>query len=294
LWVVALEVPAAAGEIFAEAFAQIALTFSALEAGRGQRWRFEALIEEEPDRASLELVLGLAAAAAGCALPELSVAPLPARNWLADNRRQFPPTTAGRFFVHGSFFAGRPPAGRIAIALDAGLAFGSGTHETTRGCLLAIDRLARRKRFRHALDLGCGSGILAIGIAKLRQRPVMAVDNDPVALDVARANARRNGVARFVRPVLSNGLSASALRAGGRYDLVVANILARPLERLARALAHVRHGDGILILSGILACQAPGVLSAYRAQGLALKMRIGRGEWTTLVIGKAGPRRAPP
>jgi ribosomal protein L11 methyltransferase len=291
LWVVALEVPKAAGDRVADALTGLSESCSWFETGRGTLWRFEALLGAEPDRAALESLLAETLRAASLSLPEVMIARLPDKDWLAENRKQFPPVSAGRFFVYGSFFEGRVPPGRVAVELDVGLAFGAGTHESTRGCLLALDRLARRRRFRRPLDLGCGSGILAIAMARLWRVPVETADIDPVAVAVARDNARRNRLARLVRPVVSRGLRTKRLRRAAPYDLIVANILARPLERLAPTLARAGTRAGTLVLSGILAVQTPGVIAAYRAQGRALKGRIRLGSWETLVLGKAGPRR---
>jgi len=292
LWLLELEVPKAGGEVFADLFAGLSESFSCFETERGELWRFAAYFERKPDRAALVARSALAAAALGLAPPEVALRRLPARDWASENRRQFPPTSAGRFFIHGSFFGGAMPPGRTGISLDAGLAFGSGTHESTRGCLLAIDRLARRRRFRAPLDLGCGSGILALAMARLWRRPVAAADSDPVAVKVARANARRNGLAAFVHVLASDGLAARGLGKRRRYDLILANILARPLERLAPALARARRAGGVIVLSGILRHQVPGVLAAYRAQRLALERRIELGEWVTLILREAGPRRS--
>lgn len=290
VWAVTLEVPKEAGAVFAAAVAEQAGTFSWFDSADSAAWRFELLEPERPDRAALETRLALAAAAAGIARPALAIARLPDKDWLAENRGQFPPLSVGRFFIHGTYFQGRVPAGRIGLALDAGLAFGSGTHESTRGCLLAIDGLARGRRFHRPLDLGCGSGILALAIARRWGVPTVAADIDPVAVAVARANARRNGVARLVRPVVSDGLRARALRRSGPYDLIVANILARPLARLAPQMARLSARRGVVVLSGILAEQAAGVAAAYRAEGLAVRRRIQLGPWSTLVLGGAGPR----
>jgi len=286
LWTVSLEVPKAAGGAFDEAFAAIGEAYTCFNSGEDERnWRFEILLEgEAPARKALERLVARAAKRAGIARPEISIVRLPARNWLAENRTQFPPVAAGRFFVHGSYFKGPVPGGRIPLLLDAGLAFGSGTHESTRGCLLALSVLAQDRRARCPLDLGTGSGILAIAIARLWRVAVMAADIDPIAVDVARANVRRNGVARWVRPVVSDGLARRALRGRRRYDLIVANILARPLERMAPALARAAAPRAAIVLSGILTTQVPSVLSAYRSQGWALGRRIELGLWTTLVL----------
>jgi len=293
LWVVELEVPRAAGAVFADLLGGLADDFSCFESEGGASWRFAAYLERPPAEGELAARIALAAAAVGIAPPALTLGPLPARDWLAENRRQFPPVRAGRFFVHGTAFAGRVPPGCVALALDAGLAFGSGEHASTRGCLLALDRLwHRRRRVARSLDLGCGSGILALAMAKRWRGQVAAADIDPVAVAVARANARRNGVAAFVRAVRCDGAGRPVLGKGRRYDLILANILARPLARLAPALARARRRGGSVVLSGILASQAAGVVAAYRGQGLALARRITLGEWVTLVLGKSGaPRR---
>ena len=291
LWVVELEVPRAAGPVFADLLGGLADDFSCFESGAA--WRFAAYLAREPARGELAALTALAAAAAGIAPPAFTLGPLPARDWLAENRRQFPPVRAGRFFVHGTAFAGRVPPGCVALALDAGLAFGSGEHASTRGCLLALDRLARRRRrIARSLDLGCGSGILALAMAKRWRGRVVAADIDPVALAVARANARRNGVAAFVRTVRSDARGRPVLRKGRRYDLILANILARPLARLAPAIAQACRRGGRVVLAGILSSQSAGVLAAYRGQGVALERRIMLGEWVTLVLQKSGaPRR---
>jgi ribosomal protein L11 methyltransferase len=291
IWAVTLEVPKDAGALFAAAVADLTETFSWFDSADGAAWRLELLMQSRPDPAALEARLALAAAAAGVAPPGLAVERVPDKDWLAESRRKFPPLSVGRFFIHGAHFRGRIPAGRIGLALDAGLAFGSGSHESTRGCLLAIDRLARMRRVRKPLDLGCGSGILALAMARRWRVPTVAADIDPVAVTVARANARRNGAGRLVRTVASDGLRARALRRSGPYDLIVANILARPLARLAPQMARLSARGGVILLSGLLAVQAAGVAAAYRAQGFAVRWRIRLGEWVTIILGRAGPRR---
>ena len=291
IWAVTLEVPKDAGALFAAALVDLTETFSWFDSADGAAWRLELLMQLRPDPAALEARLALAAAAAGVAPPRLAVERLPDKDWLAESRRKFPPLSVGRFFIHGTHFRGRVPAGRIGLALDAGLAFGSGSHESTRGCLLAIDRLARMRRVRRPLDLGCGSGILAIAMARRWRVSTVAADIDPVAVMVARANARRNGAGRLVRTVASDGLRARALRRSGPYDLIVANILARLLARLAPQMARLSARGGVILLSGPLVVQAAGVAAAYRAQGFAAWRRIRLGDWVTIILGRAGPRR---
>ena len=247
-------------------------------------WRVEALAAAAPDRAALDAALTHAAHHAGLPPPPLVIAPLEARDWLGENRRAFPPTVAGRFFVHGASLVGVPPTGSVVLRLEAGRAFGSGHHQTTRGCLLALDALAKRRGFRRPLDLGCGSGILALAMARRWRVPVLAADVDPVALAVTRENARRNGVARLVRTVLSDGWRAAALRPPGRFDLVTANILAAPLRAMAPALARGLAPGGVAVLSGLLIRQEALVVTACRAAGLRLLRRVRLGDWSTLIV----------
>ncbi|MCC7049965.1 MAG: 50S ribosomal protein L11 methyltransferase [Alphaproteobacteria bacterium] len=289
--VIRLNVPAAAAQAFAEALENFAEAVSAFELAPGGEWKIEG-IGPEPDRGQLAMSLALAAAAAGIAEPPVTVEALPEVNWLAENRRSFTPLSAGRFLVHPSH--DRPLApGRIALCIDAGEAFGSGEHETTRGCLLAIDALgrrwprgrgvARRGRAGRALDMGCGTGILSLAMALLWRSPVLGIDLAPEAVRVARANAGINQAAVLMRAVHADGFRARLLR-GRRFDLVAANILQRPLVAMAPALArHLRRG-GRAILSGFYSDQAQAVIAAQRAQGLAPERRIVVGAWCTVVM----------
>jgi ribosomal protein L11 methyltransferase len=201
---------------------------------------------------------------------------------MSRRRHSKSPLAVGRYFVYGSHYAGAVPAGAHAITLDAGIAFGSGEHATTRGCLLALDRLARRRRVRRALDVGCGSGILAIGIARSWSARVVASDIDRDSVRVAAENVRRNAVGRRVRVGWSDGLARVRPLRG--YDVVVANILARPLCRLAGAIAGAVSPGGTVILSGLLAGQESEVRAAYRCRGLKLDRRIAIDGWRTLIF----------
>jgi ribosomal protein L11 methyltransferase len=250
----------------------------------------EWLVEAYTPAGLLDAVLGvrldLVAASCGGTILALSEEQIPERDWLAENRRAFPPQRIGRFLIHGSHWREPPPSGAIAVEIDAATAFGTGEHPSTRGCLLAFDRLARRRRFRRPRDIGTGSGILAIAAAKLLRRPVAASDLDPGAITVARHHARRNGVSGYVRVDCAPGVGGSR-----GHDLVFANILARPLMLMACDLAHSVAPGGTAILSGLLRRQEAGVLAAYRAQGLTLESRIEIGGWSTLVLRK---RNGPP
>ena len=297
LWRVAFDVPERAIAAFEAAFGPFALTVTSysLDGDRrtpGEaRWRLEFLVPTMPDPSAIERTIAAVAGQLGIGVGGVAVAPLTEQDWVAAGLAQQPATRIGRFVVRGPHERGIAHPGKIAIEIEAGLAFGTGRHETTAGCLIAIARLARRRRFRHALDLGTGSGVLAIAIAKLGRIPVTAVEIDPVAVCVARANVRANGVASLV--TVAGGGSAPARGRRG-YDLIVANILLTPLRRMARRLVERLTPDGRLILAGILVDEEAALIAAYRAQGLALDGRIQRGAWPTLVFrrGLGGGGRA--
>ena len=250
-------------------------------------WRLEGFAKTPVDRTALDAALAVAAAAIGIEPPRVTVEQVPDTDWVAANLRDFPPIAAGRFFIHGSHFADRPPAGKVALQIDAGAAFGSGEHATTLGCLLALDRLLRRRHFRRPLDLGCGSGILGLAVAKLGGTKVLAADIDPVSVRVATANARRNGAARLVRCLPSDGYRSRGIARCRPFDLIVANILARPLAAMAADLASHLSDNGIAVLSGLLVRQERLVLAAHRMQGLSLLGRFRIGDWSTLVLARS-------
>lgn len=286
LWRIAFTVPEAVAPVFADAMSDMAdvAAVSSFELEEGGAWLIEATAAEAPDPSRLSPRLALLAASLKVAEPALTVEPLPATDWLAHSYHGFPPLPVGRFFLYGSHIQTPPPPGSYPLCIDAATAFGTGEHETTRGCLLALDRLRRIRRPSHALDMGCGSGILALAMAKAWRISVLAVDIDPESVRVARFNARRNGLAPWVRVTGGNGYASPAVRAGRPYPLITANILARPLARMAPALArHLKRG-GTAVLSGLLARQERLVLAAHRAQGLRLVSRLRQGDWMTLVI----------
>ncbi|MGE4221416.1 MAG: 50S ribosomal protein L11 methyltransferase [Alphaproteobacteria bacterium] len=282
-WKIAVIVPEAAVEPFAAAFEAFAPATAAFEASPGGDWTVEGYTLGMPDAPSLRAAVALAALAAGIAEPELICGPLPERDWVADNQASFKPIRAGRYDVRPTHEAVAPP-GSIEVRLDAGPAFGTGAHGSTRGCLLALDGLARRGRPDGMLDLGCGSGILAIAMAKTWRRPVVALDIDADAVSVTAENAMLNGVGRFVRPVLSDGPRHRLVRRNAPFGLIVANILAGPLAAMAPQVAALLKPGGALVLSGLLLSQAAWVTGAYRRRGLVLVRRIVLDEWATLVM----------
>lgn len=256
------------------------------------QWQVDAYSPSKPDMAGMTTALALAAKAVGIADPELTIEHESARNWLAENLQTFPPIRAGRYFVHGSHFEGRPPHGAIPLLVDAATAFGSGEHQSTYGCLLALNDLAKRGeplRIGHgrALDMGCGSGILALAMARTWRVPVVATDIDEESVRVTQFNARRNGVADLMTCFPGDGFKTRQVWQDAPYDIVCANILARPLCSMSNLLAQSVAPGGRVILAGLLNRQEPMVLSAYRAQGLSLERRYRLAPWSTLVLKKA-------
>ena len=276
MWRVVAVVPRA--EVAAvEAAFEDAEALSSFEIDAGPLWRVEALY---PDKAAATAA-GKTARALGF---EAKVAALPKRDWVAESLKGLPPIRAGRFWLYGEHVAEPPPAGSIAFRIEAGPAFGTGQHETTRGCLLALEALARRRRFAAPLDLGCGTGVLALAMARLWRVHVTASDIDPVAVRETLANAAINGMAPWIDGVTAAGLAAPALAGRGRYDLIVANILARPLVRLAPDLRRALAPGGALVLSGLLRKQERQVLAAYLPFGFRLRRRFTLGDWPTLLL----------
>ncbi|KTQ94075.1 ribosomal protein L11 methyltransferase [Aureimonas ureilytica] len=207
---------------------------------------------------------------------------LPEIDWMAQVLADLKPVRAGRFLVHGAHDRDKVRAHDLAIEIEAGQAFGTGHHGTTAGCLSMIEEVVRRRRPLNALDLGTGSAVLAIAIAKLARIPVLATDIDPVATKVARENIRANGAHAFVRAETAVGFGGPAFAIYAPFSLIVANILARPLMQLAPEMARQLAVGGDLVLSGILAKQRDAVLAAYRVQGLYHRKTLRRDEWVTL------------
>ena len=282
VWRVAVTVPEAAAPTFEAALQSLAASVVSLDAGDG-RWSVQGMAGRPPDRAKLALALELAAAATGLLPPEVTIEPVAEEDWLARGLKDLPPLRIGPFFVYGAHVREQPPLGSIALRVEAGMAFGSGHHASTAGCLEALAQL-RHRSVGQVLDVGCGSGILGIAAAKLWRCPVLAVDIDPDAVAETRANARVNGVTPNLRALRVDGVDHPRVRAAAPFDIVVANILARPLKRLAPGLSRVLGTGGIAILGGFIAADALQVAAPYRALGLRLlRIRCAEG-WATVVL----------
>jgi ribosomal protein L11 methyltransferase len=263
---------------------------SAFESEGGKRWILEAYFGEAPDEAFLRELASSIAGPEGA--EALEFARTPERDWVANALAGLAPVRAGRFLIHGAHDRPEVRFNDVSVEIEAALAFGTGHHGTTRGCLLLLTRLLRRRRPTRILDVGCGTGVLAIAAAKALRTPVAAGDIDVVAVATATENARLNGAGALVRPLVSRGVERRDLRAQGPFDLVFANILARPLRRLAPSLAKVTASSSEAIVSGLLEADVAGVLSAWRDQGFYLRERIVLEGWASLSLERArSPRQ---
>lgn len=272
-------------QVIEELFDGVAV--SALESETLGAWAVEIILSPGVDRDTIQDALQHE-------LPQgtrFTFTPLAERDWVQTSLSGLNPVAAGRFFVHGSHDRRRVPPNASAIEVEAALAFGTGHHGTTRGCLLALDALLKKNRPRRVLDVGTGSGVLAIAAALALRTRIDATDIDLAAVRVSRDNAALNRVKTFVRVMPANGLPKSSRR----YDLIFANILAGPLIGLSTGLARKLEPNGRIVLSGILAAQAHAVVAAYRARGLVLRRRIPLEGWVTLILRKKSrtKRKAP-
>ncbi|WP_298569093.1 50S ribosomal protein L11 methyltransferase [uncultured Aliiroseovarius sp.] len=244
-------------------------------------WEVGGYFVEEPDAAGLALLTKM------CSAKDFAVSELPEIDWVAHVKRELTPVEAGRFFVHGSHDADKIPEGRIALLIDAAMAFGTGHHGTTLGCLRALDHLIDDGFVgRRVVDIGCGTAVLAMAAAQVWPDPVLASDIDEVAVDVARANVDANALSDRVTCVEAAGFASPTLKRAAPFDLVFANILKGPLIGLAPDMTrHVSTG-GYAILSGILNPQADEVISVYAQNGFNLVNRDEIVDWTTLILVK--------
>jgi ribosomal protein L11 methyltransferase len=297
---------AATARKIADALAENQFAVSAFEEGP-RRWSLAIHFRDRPDEAAVRaLVASAAGAAAARALTFETLAPT---DWVRKSLEGLDPVEAGRFVVHAAHARTRVRANRIGIEIEASLAFGTGHHGTTRGCLLALDRIVKAQRHRRAasrpsahprrrrkqtvaLDVGTGTGVLAIAVAKSLRRTVLASDGDRRAAYIARGNARSNRVGPAVEVIHATGLRAAAFRVRAPYRLILANILLDPLRELATPIARLVAPKGHVVLSGLLAPQAAAALASYRARGLALVRRVTLENWATLILVRPAVRRA--
>jgi ribosomal protein L11 methyltransferase len=277
-------------ELIGEIFDPAETAVAAFETEEDGPWLLEAYFAMEPDEAAIRNLLR---PVVGAEADKGVFVPLEQQDWVKASLEGLNPVRAGRVLVHGSHDREHRRPNDIAIEIEAALAFGTGHHGTTKGCLLAfVDELKLRQP-RHVLDVGTGTGILAFAAAKILKRRVVAGDIDPEAVRVARENARMNGIAPWMRLYVGPGIRNPLADRPGHFDLIFANILAKPLRMMAPSLSRVAGRDGTLILSGLLVRDVPGVLSAYAAQGWHLQRRYDLEGWVALVLKRGGAHPQP-
>jgi ribosomal protein L11 methyltransferase len=249
------------------------------------RWDVSLHFTDAPDQAAIRELVNLAAG--DHVVQQIKFDTIEAKDWVKASLEDLVPVHAGRFIVHGHHDRARVAPNKLGIEIEAALAFGTGHHGTTRGCLLLLDSVLRAHFPRRVLDLGSGTGVLAIAAAKALRRRVLASDIDPVSVGVARENARLNGAGNLVEAICATGFSAPEFASRGPFDLVLANILANPLRQMATPMAAHLAPSALIILSGLLPHQAQGVIAAYRARGLILRQQLKIDGWSSLLMQRA-------
>lgn len=271
-------------DLLTESFEEGEAAIAAFENPEG-RWDVTVHFADPPDEASIRGLVALASdnvVAASIVFDSIA-----AKDWVKESLEGLVPVRAGRFIVHGSHDRDKVRANQLGIEIEAALAFGTGHHGTTRGCLIYLDHVLRAKAPARMLDLGTGTGVLAIAAAKATKRRVLATDIDAMSVRVARENMRLNGVGDLVETVCATGFAAPAFGERAPFDLILANILANPLRAMATDMSRHLAGQGMVILSGLLPHQAMSVIAAYRARGLVLlKHQIVEG-WSSLLMQRA-------
>jgi ribosomal protein L11 methyltransferase len=252
----------------------------------GGRWNVILHFADAPDQLSIREMVGIAAGDE--VAQDVAFDTVEAKDWVKATLEDLVPVRAGRFIVHGQHDRANVPLNKIGIEIEAALAFGTGHHGTTRGCLLLLDHVLKTWRPRRVLDLGTGTGVLAVAAAKALQIKVLASDIDPLSVRVARENARLNGTGDLVKTICASGFSAPEFARRAPFDLVLANILANPLRKMATQMAQHLAPSALIILSGLLPHQAQSVIVDYRARGLVLQRHIQLEGWSSLLMRKTG------
>lgn len=284
VWRVRLTTSTKAAPRYAEALEDFCPTVSWIDTDEDGVVEVEGISEEKLDQKAIRAALK---ASSSEAVGPIVFEPLPQQDWLQLSFQSFPPKPLGRFWIYGSHETQKPPAGCWPLMIDAATAFGSGEHPTTAGCLAEIERLSKRRKFKNVLDMGTGSGILAIAAVRAMGAHVTAVDIDPESIRVTRNHGAANHLQNFLSLQAGPGYRTPLARQNAPYDLILCNILARPLRIMAKqAVAQLAPG-GVIVLAGLLNTQANSVIEAYRTQGLKLLKRTPRQEWTILVMQKA-------
>ena len=268
-------------DLLTESFFEGQAAIAAFERSDG-RWDITVHFAEAPDQTSIRELVGIAAG--DDVARDITFDTVEARDWVKATLEELVPVRAGRFIVHGHHDRSRVPPNKLGIEIEAALAFGTGHHGTTRGCLLLLDHVLKARRPKRVLDLGTGTGVLVIAAAKALHGKVLASDIDPLSVRVARDNARLNNTGNLVPTIRATGFSAPQFAKHGSFDLVLANILANPLRQMATPMAEHLAPSALVILSGLLPYQAQGVIAAYRARGLVLIRHLQIEGWSSLLM----------
>ncbi len=286
LWRIYFTCPAEHADALAGALEPYSLAISTFETRDENIWTVEATAKIQPSLPEVQASLSLLATLLGYDVPQVYVESLPETDWLEATWKNFPPREIGPFYVFGSHTKSSVPEHLIGLEVNAATAFGSGEHETTTGCLLSLAKLKETHIFSRPLDMGCGSGILAMAAAKLWDVPVLAVDNDPESVRVTEENARMNHCDDLIISLVSEGFASHEVTEKGPFDLIVANILAKPLCLMAKDMVKNVKDGGKIILSGLLIRQQEEVTNAYQEAGVRLTDHVHINDWATLVFEK--------
>jgi ribosomal protein L11 methyltransferase len=272
-------------DLLTESFFDGQAAIAAFE-GPGGRWDITVHFADAPDAGAIRELVVLAAGEDIAKAVRFDT--VEAKDWVKATLAELVPVRAGRFIVHGQHDRANVPPNKLGIEIEAALAFGTGHHGTTRGCLLLLDQVLKACWPRRVLDLGTGTGVLAIAAAKALHGKVLASDIDPLSVKVAAENARLNGTCDLVEAIRASGFSAAQFKRRGPFELVLANILANPLRQMATPMARHLAPGALVILSGLLPPQASAVIAAYRARGLILKRHVQIEGWSSLLMRKIG------
>ena len=287
LWIVTVAAPTAHADALGDMLGDNAVSLTVLAPPRKSQATIEAIFDFEPDARDIHARLGIFAAMHKIHIPKPDIRPAPPLDWLKKVAEDFPPLRIARWTVHGAMHRAKVPDRLTAMQIDATNAFGTGEHPTTRGCLIMLDKILKSGfRPRLMADIGCGSGILAMACTLAARGRAVAVDLDPDSVQIAQRNVRANGLGEKIRTGRSRGYTHSLVRRYAPYDLIMANIFARPLSQMAKDLKNNLRPGGVAILSGLLTVQANLVIAAHRMQGLALIEHRKIGEWSILALSR--------
>ncbi|MFN7038056.1 MAG: 50S ribosomal protein L11 methyltransferase [Alphaproteobacteria bacterium] len=279
-------------EVFTDRFEHMSETISSFEydaspnyeSAPQDKWMLEIYFDHEPERLVIKLILQEIAASLNTLSPEFSIEKLEDQDWVSKVQEAFKAFAVGKFFIYSSFYKNSLPTNKHLLLIDPGRAFGTGEHETTTGCLMALSELSKKYKFYNMLDMGCGTGVLAIAMAKLWKNRILALDIDSEAVKITNENIKRNMSSEYIYASVSNGYSSKKIKQYGKFDLITANILAKPLIKFAPDLKNSLAEGGIAVLSGLLSYQEKSVIKAHIAQKLTVVKIIRRNNWSTIIL----------